>query len=391
MQPDKKSSDSGVNKQAFGSKTKFGARLWRRAGFLGLSFLAGVLGSWTALSSGLFKQDTSQNSSQSAGEVIRQKENTIAGVAQNLGPSVVSIVVDSSNATPFGNVAVQSAGTGIIISKNGYILTNKHVIPEGAESVSIVKSDGTKIENVQVAGRDPLNDIAFLKIQNVNDLAAAQLGDSSTVKIGQEVVAIGNTLGEFPNTVTSGIISGIGRPVTAGSGAEAQVYENLFQTDAAINPGNSGGPLVNLEGKVIGINTAVAADAQGVGFAIPINDAKGLIKTVTATGKVARAYIGVRYTTINPEIAKKNNLPVKRGALIQAAEGQNPVLDGSPAAKAGLKADDIITKVNNTAINERQTLASLVAQYTPGDTIKLSVIRGDNTREIKVKLEELQQ
>lgn len=356
-----------------------------------LAFLAGIGGSWLALASGLVRPDATHTITQNRDKLVLQEGEIIADVAKKVSPSVVSIVTEVNTETPFGNFPSEGAGTGIIISRDGYILTNKHVIPESATSVSIVHSDGTVRENVSVVGRDPLNDIAFLKISNVNDLTPAELADSSKVEIGQQVVAIGNALGQFQNTVTSGIISGIGRPITAGSGAETERLEDLFQTDAAINPGNSGGPLVNLEGKVIGVNTAIAEEAEGIGFAIPINAAKGLIKTVTDKGRVSRAYIGVRYVTIDAELAKERNLPVRQGAYIASAGAQDAVANGGPADKAGIEEGDIITKVNSTEITNRRSLASLLAQHVPGDTVTLTVLRNGDQREVKVKLEELRQ
>lgn len=368
------------NKRTFGFK---------HAGIVALSFIAGIAGSWVGLGTGIVKPDVTQTITQNRDKIVLQQGEIFADVAERVSPSVVSIVTEINNDTPFGNFSNEGAGTGIIISKDGYVLTNKHVIPENATSVSVVQSDGTLYENVSVVGRDPLNDIAFLKINDVNDLVAAELGDSGKVQIGQQVIAIGNALGQFRNTVTSGIISGLGRPITAGSGTDAERLEDLFQTDTAINPGNSGGPLLNLDGQVIGVNTAIAQRAEGIGFAIPINSAKGLIKTVTTDGKVSRAYIGVRYVTIDAELAKDRNLPVKRGAYIASQDEQNAVVPGGPADKAGIKNNDIIVKVNDTEINDRRGLAGLLAEFTPGDTVTLTILREGKQMEIKVKLEEL--
>ncbi len=363
----------------------------RHLGIVLLSFVAGILGSWVAEYSGFTNKATEQSIATNREQIVLQEGEIIADVAKKVAPSVVSIVAESRNDTPFGTIPTESSGTGIIISSNGYIITNKHVIPEGNTSVSIVRSDGTVVNEVTVVGRDPLNDIAFLKIDNADNLPAAQLGDSSNITIGQGVIAIGNALGRFQNTVTGGIISGIGRPLTAGSGEDAERLEDLFQTDAAINPGNSGGPLVTLDGKVIGINTAIAEEAEGIGFAIPINAAKGLIKTVIKQGEVARAYLGVRYVTLSPEIAEARNLSVKQGAYISDAEEQDAVVDGGPADKAGIRAKDIITKVNAIAITDRQSLAGLLAQYVPNDTVTLTIIRDGKTEQIKVSLGELKE
>jgi len=253
-------------------------------------FIASFLGSWVFLSTGL----VSQKNTVSTPTVVSTDEQAGIKVANDVSPSVVSVTTTVVANNGYFQSTAQGAGTGVIISKDGYILTNKHVV-NGASQVSIVMNDGTVNKDVKLVGVDLLNDLAFLKITDPPaNLVPAKLGNSSNVKIGQKVLAIGNALGEFKNSVTSGIISGKGRPITAQDGSSSgESLQNLFQTDASINPGNSGGPLVDLGSEVIGINTAVAADSQGIGFAIPINAAKGLIKGVLADGKVERAYLGV--------------------------------------------------------------------------------------------------
>ncbi len=352
-----------------------------------LAFFAGMAGSYAIAAAGLLPNSGSQTITESRERVIAEGE-VVADVANTVSPSVVSIVTSGSVESLSGRTELQGAGTGIIISKDGYILTNKHVIPEEIDQVSVVLTDGTGYENVEVVGRDPLNDIAFLHIKDVDDLIPAKLGDSGKVSVGQKVVAIGNALGQYEATVTSGIISGTGRPVVASDGTSEGIerLENLFQTDAAINPGNSGGPLVNLNGEVIGINTAIAEDAQGIGFSIPINDAKGLIKGVLANGKVTRAYLGVRYITITSEVTEEYKLSVKTGAYVGGAD--NPIISGGPADKAGLKNGDIITKVNDVELTEKVVLISQLSQFVPGDKVKLMVLRDGKERSIEVTLEE---
>jgi serine protease Do len=232
-----------------------------------------------------------------------------------------------------------------------------------------------------------------LKIEDTNGekLVPAELGDSSKVQIGDAVVAIGNALGQFQNTVTSGIISGHGRQVQAseqGTGENAENLNDLFQTDAAINEGNSGGPLVNMNGQVIGINTAIAGDAQNIGFAIPINDVKGLVDQVLSTGKFERPYLGVRYVPLTADYAYEYNLSVNRGAYLAPSQvtGQPAVVSGSPADKAGLKEKDVITQVDGTNIDETHSLTSLLGQHKPGDKVKLTVVRSGKTLHIEVKL-----
>jgi serine protease Do len=263
-------------------------------------------------------------------------------------------------------------------------MTNKHVVND-ADTVGVVLSNGTSYDNVRVIGSDPLNDVAFLKIPNVKDLTTVELGNSSSVRVGQQVVAIGNSLGQYQNTVTSGIISGKGRPVAAQSGSTVESLTDLLQTDAAINPGNSGGPLLNMAGQVIGINTAVAADAQGIGFAIPINSVKGILKGVLSSGKVSRAFLGVNYIPITPETAKRFDLSVQSGAYVYNGNA-SPVASGSPAEKAGIKEKDVITRVNDVEIGTNGALSTLVGEYAPGDTITFTILRDGKEQTVKVTL-----
>lgn len=318
--------------------------------------------------------------------VVTQEEEDISSVASKVGPSVVSIVTQSQARSYLGGTQTQEgAGTGIIVSGDGYILTNKHVV-SGSQDLVIVMSDGTTKTDVKIVGTDPLNDLAFLKVDGVKDLSVATLGDSSSIRIGQKVVAIGNSLGEFQNTVTSGIISGTGRPIAAQEGNSVETLTDLIQTDAAINPGNSGGPLTNLSGQVIGINTAVAADAQGIGFAIPVNSAKGILKNLLKSGKVERAYLGINYITITPDVAKQYDLSVSRGAYVHSDSG-SAIIGDSPASKAGIKDGDIITKVGDIDVGERGSVASLVSEYSTGEEVTLTILRDGKTTSTKVTLE----
>ena len=364
-----------------------------------LSISSGIFGSW------LFtRNDTTDTQKQQV--VLKSQGQLISNIAKNVGESVVSVDVTSTSnynrgflgMGQFAETEQQSAGTGIILDKDGLIITNRHVVPQGTQRVNVVLSDGTTYEDVEVIGRtnsqDSL-DIAFLKIKDTNgkELVPAEIGDSSKVSIGDSVVAIGNALGQFQNTVTSGIISGHGRSVEASSGdtssSETESLEDLFQTDAAINEGNSGGPLVNLEGQVIGINTAVAAgDAQNIGFAIPINDVSGLIKSVKETGKLQRPYLGLVYVSLTDDIAKQYNLKATRGAYVPAANvlGQDTVIDGAPADKAGIKEGDIIIKVNDQAIDDKTSITSALGRYSVGDEVKLTILRGDKQLTLEARL-----
>ena len=314
-------------------------------------------------------------------------ENAIASVVEKVSPSVVSIVTNTTRQTLFGAAQQQAAGTGIILSKDGYILTNNHVVAS-ASKIEVVTTDGTTYSDVELVGADPLNDISYLKVKNVTDLQPAELGDSSTLRVGQQVIAIGNALGQFQNTVSSGIISGKGRPLTAGGeeSGSSESLSDLLQTDAAINPGNSGGPLLNYSGQVIGINTAVASNAEGIGFAIPVNATKGTLKNVLAGKSVQRSYLGLRYVEITAAVAKQYDLPVKKGAYVAADGNSTAVVAGSPAAKAGLKDKDIITKINDEEVGVSGGVSTLVGEYAPGDTITVTYVRDGATKEAKVTL-----
>lgn len=278
-------------------------------------------------------------------------------------------------------------GSGFIVSEDGLILTNKHVVADTKAEYTVLTNDGEKYD-AKVLARDPVQDIAIIKI-SASGLTAAKLGDSDSIKLGQTAIVIGNALGEFRNTVSVGVISGLSRTITAsGEGFGTETIQGVIQTDAAINPGNSGGPLLNLKGEVIGVNTAVVSGAENIGFAIPINQAKRDINSVKLTGSIKVPYIGVRYLIITEDIAKKQNLPVQDGALIQRIENGPGVVPNSPAEKAGLKTDDIILEIDGRKIDKDTTLGSLIGRYSIGDIITLKVLRGKDTITVKITLEE---
>jgi len=316
-------------------------------------------------------------------------EGSIASIANAVSKSVVSIVTSTDQKSFFSNETTSqtAAGTGFILSSDGYVATNKHVV-SGASKIGVILDDGTAYEDVELVGTDPLNDFAIIKINNVNNLSPVKLGDSKTTSAGQQVVAIGNALGAYQNSVTSGIISGKGRSLTATDSGRTQ-YETLsdmIQTDAAINGGNSGGPLVNAAGEVIGINTAYASQGNNVGFAIPISSVKGIIKIVLSGKGFERAVIGVRYINLTPTIAKEKNLSVTRGALIASSKNNKAIISGSAGDKAGLKENDIITAVNGTEIGSSGSLSSLIGEYSVGDTVKITVVRGGKTETLELTL-----
>lgn len=324
-------------------------------------------------------------------QLIVNETSSIIDVAKKVSPSVVSISTKQLSQGFFGRTQqVEGAGTGIIVTADGLILTNKHVVPSGTSTVTVVDSNGKQYTDGRVVSRDPVNDIAFIRIK-ASGLPAAQLGDSSNVKVGQKVVAIGNALGQFQNSVTEGIISGVSREIVAGdeAGSASEVLQNVFQTDAAINSGNSGGPLVNLAGQVIGMNTAVASqNAQNIGFAIPINDIKNDISSVKSEGRIVRPYLGVRFVALTKDVASSNNLKVSGGAWLRGDESGTAIVVGSPAEKAGLKEGDVITKVAAVTIDATHSLQTLVSNHKVGDKVDLSVLRDGKTINVSVTLEE---
>ena len=321
------------------------------------------------------------------GNSLNFEAGSIAEVASKVSDSVVSITTEVRTTSWLGDESTSTAaGTGFILSDSGYIMTNKHVV-DGAKTVNVTTSDGKTYKDVKVIGIDPLNDSAILKVENPENFKAVILGDSKTINVGQEVIVIGNALGEYSNSVTSGIISGTGRELIASdsTGAAYERLSDMIQTDAAINGGNSGGPIVNAAGEVIGIATAYASSSQTVGFAIPITNVKGIINNVLETGKYERAVLGVSYTAVTPDVAKENNLPVDYGAYINSDKG-SAVSSGSAAEAAGLKNGDIITEVNGIKIGKAGSLSTLVGEYKVGDEINIKINRDGKDITVKVKL-----
>ncbi len=269
-------------------------------------------------------------------------------------------------------------GTGFIVSGDGLIVTNKHVVVDTEAEYTVLTNDGERYD-AKVLARDPVQDLAILKIDK-SGLPTLLLGNSDTVQIGQTVIAIGNALGEFRNTVSVGVISGLQRTITASGGGASEIIDEVIQTDAAINRGNSGGPLLNLKGEVIAINTAVALGAENIGFAIPVNKVKKDIGQVAAFGKITYPFLGVRYILINKRISEANKLSVDYGALI--VRGENPedlaIVPGSAADIAGLLENDIILELDGVKIDQENTLARLIQKHSVGDEVTLKVLsRGE--------------
>lgn len=337
--------------------------------------------------------------------VVIDEQSAVTTAVEKINPAVVSIVVTrdlpklEQFGSPFGGFFFEApsgetekqqvgAGSGFIVSADGTIVTNKHVVSDGAAEYTVITKDGQKYP-AKVSTADPFNDLAVVKI-DAKDLPAAELGNSDQIKLGQSVIAIGNALGQFQNTVTIGVISGIGRNIVASGGAQTEKLSELIQTDAAINPGNSGGPLVNLDGQVIGVNTAVSQSAQLIGFAIPINQVKKVISDVKQYGHVRRPYLGVRYTIITKSIAESESLPRDYGALIVAGDTREEVavVPGSPADQAGISEGDIILELDGRKITADQPLADLLRKFDPGDRVTLKIFSKGNEKTVLAVLGE---
>ena len=357
-------------------------------GFLVLSLIFGSVGGFLVgyfLPTKEAKQSAINSLTPEKTEKINIVESSaIIDTAKKVGPSVVSILTSTNVYDFFGySSSQQGGGTGFIITSDGKILTNKHVV-EGATDLTVITSEG-KSYKAKVEAQDSLNDLTIISIEAKN-LPVVDLGDSDKLEVGQSVVAIGNALGEFQNTVTSGVISAKGRTLTA----QGEQLENMLQTDAAINSGNSGGPLCNLKGQVVGINTAMAGNAENIGFAIPVNAAKYAIESFKNSGKIIRPYVGIRYIPITKEIASVNKLPIDYGILLQSTSrtAGNAVISGSPAAKSGLREGDIIAAVNDEKIDDDTPLSSILQKYKPGDNIELTLYREGKESKVKLTLGE---
>lgn len=324
---------------------------------------------------------------------ILNEESVVIDVAENVSPSVVTVNISKTQKTlefpGFGQLPFyfglpqeseqqveQDIASGFVISQDGLIVTNKHVVSDTSAKYKVITKDDKTYE-VEKIYRDPANDIAILKI-DASGLKPVEMGDSGNLKVGQFVIAIGTALGEFRHTVTTGVISGIGRSITAGSPLEGYVeqLDNVIQTDAAINPGNSGGPLLNSAGQVIGINVAVSLEGQNIGFALPINIVKDSIKNFSETGQFSRPFLGVRYRMISKEVAILNEVP--EGAYVVE------VISGSPADRAGIKVGDILTYMDGKRIQEAEGgLAKIISEKKVGETVELTIWR--NGQELKAR------
>ncbi len=360
-------------------------------------------------------KQTGLSGDESAG--FSEQEQMVIAAVKKASPAVVSIVItkdvpviEQYYANPFGDLPPDfqqffnfqipqyrqngtekkevGGGSGFIISSDGMILTNKHVVVDTEASYTVLLNDGRKFE-AKVLARDPNNDLALIKIE-VTGLSTLVLADFDKVQIGQTAIVIGNALGEYRNTVSVGVVSGLSRSITAGdSSGFSEKIDNVIQTDAAINPGNSGGPLLNLKGEVIGMNTAIALNAENIGFALPINRAKKAIDSYKVYGKIISPYLGVRYVQISASIKEQNKLTVDYGVWVKKGDGgEEAVLKNSPAAKAGVKEGDIILEINSQKIDADHPLSAQLQNYQVGDKIILKVLRDGKEMDIGVTLEE---
>jgi serine protease Do len=361
-----------------------------------------ILDKWLPRGQGLLAP---QGQSGTVNQRILTEESTVIDVVDRVSPSVITVSIKKTqvvNTNPFGDFfdpfgffnlpqqgqqqqpqnIEQNIGSGFILTSDGMLVTNKHVVADTEAQYKVITKDN-KEYNVDKIYRDPVNDLAILKI-NANGLQAIEFGDSDKLKVGQFVIAIGTALGEFRNTVTTGVVSGLGRGITAGSVFEgsSEQLDNVIQTDAAINPGNSGGPLLNSLGQVIGVNVAVSSQGQNIGFALPINIVRQSVDEFNKTGKFERAYLGVRYKMISRDLSLMNEIP--QGAYVVE------VIDASPAQKAGVKSGDIITKIDNTKMSDDETngLAKIISSKRPGERVTLEIWRDGKTSTLNVVLEQ---
>lgn len=389
-----------------------------------VSFFGGVIGSIVLMflfSGGKFSESFSffpssvvqeeKNIPVASQKLIEEESATIA-VVQKAAPAVVSIIVkkdvpiyrsnpfdfffdpfDSSQTAPQMEKQEVGGGTGFFVSADGMIVTNRHVVNDVRAEYTAITQDG-KEYSATVLARDPVRDVALVKISGEN-FPVLELGDSKNLQVGQTVIAIGNSLGEFSNSVSRGIVSGLQRDITAGSGLGGQTerLEGIIQTDAAINPGNSGGPLLDISGKVIGINTAIAEGAQNVGFALPIDSVKNSITQVRETGEISMPFIGVRYIILDKVIQEQNGLNYDYGALILRGESRTDlaVIPGSPADKAGIVENDIILEVDGEKVTQQNDLMEILSQYKVGDEITLTVWHKGSEKKVDLRLEKRQQ
>ena len=382
------------------------------AGLLATLLVVGFSGFSWLFSSGNLERFSKNTDVSPAIVSLLEEESATIHVVEEVAPAVVSVLVQKPRgeiyqSTPYGNyfffpetlsqeeaeeLVEIGGGTGFFVTSDGLVVTNKHVLLDETASYVVVTNDGEEFSATIVAV-DPFLDIGVLQVRG-SDFPTVTFGDSQNIQIGQTVIAIGNSLSEFRNTVTKGVISGIDRQIRAGDfGGSTELIEEAIQTDAAINPGNSGGPLINLFGQVIGMNTAIRSDAQAIGFAIPSHEIQRAVKSVTTSGRIARPWLGVRFTILTKEDAVKRALGVTHGALL--IDGNDPqtepaIVPGSPAQQAGLLEGDIILSVNGEEVSVQETLGEIIRRHEPGEIILLEIWRDDQIQQINISLTEYQ-
>lgn len=389
--------------------------------FMGLTLLSGFIGGLLApvlqpyVLPSLGNLNNKGNPVQSEKTLVLTEENVVADLVEQNTPGVVSIVISKDvpkvrsyfNSpfglpffSPFGSQEQSTetekqrigSGSGFFVSSDGLIVTNKHVVADEQAEYTVILGDKSE-HPAKVLARDPSNDIAVIKIEGEN-FPVLTLGDSDTIRVGETIIAIGNPLGEFENSVSRGIVSGLKRSLEASSGmGDSERLSNIIQVDAAINPGNSGGPLFSLEGVVVGVNVAMAQGAENIGFALPVNQVKRIVEQVRTTGRLSFPYLGVRSITLNDTLQKKTGLPFNYGALVVRGDTITDfaVIPGSPADKAGIVENDILLEINGEKIDEAHGLISFMGQYAVGDEVTVKVWHKGETKDIKVKLEERSQ
>ncbi|MEY3470784.1 MAG: hypothetical protein RLZZ223_134 [Candidatus Parcubacteria bacterium] len=349
-----------------------------------------------------------EGSSQTSSVSISEEQSAVIDLVEKLNESVVSISISKqvslrSNSPldyffgllPQGQLPQESqevdrkigGGTGFVVSADGLIITNKHVVSDNSATYTVLFNDGSEAQ-AEVKTLHPTQDLAIIKVDKQN-LKPVEFANSDSLKVGQTAVAIGNALGEFDNTVSRGVISGLRRSIVASDGrGNSEQLSQVIQTDAAINQGNSGGPLLDINAKVVGVNVATAEGAQSIGFAIPSNVVTRMIDDYKEYGKVKVPFIGVRYTMIVPGSSQAKEFGVDNGALL-IGDSQSPaILPNSPASKAGLKTGDVITKVDNKDLSAKQSLADLLSQYQINDQIELTIVRDGKEQKVSITLEE---
>lgn len=377
-----------------------------------------LVSAWYAVSAGVVAVRTMSETNGEEQTAIVSEQKTTPDVVASTIPAVVSISISADVPvyeqyyenfwSPFGGffggggsfqvprqrqIGIErqeiGGGTGFLVSANGYIVTNKHVVDQEGVAYTAITNDGIEYE-VEVVAKDPSLDVAILKIESEENFPFLEFADIEDIRLGETVIAIGNALAEFPNSVSVGVVSGLSRDIVAGDGFRfRESLEGVIQTDAAINRGNSGGPLLNTDGKVVGVNVAVAGGGENIGFALPSNVVASVFQSVAEYGEIVRPFLGVRYLQLTSDIIERNNLDVEYGVLIVRGEERSDlaVIPGSPADKAGLEENDIILEIEGQKLDGSRSLQAMLRDYSVDDTITLQILHDGDEKEVTVTLE----